>query len=348
MANKILQSIIEITRQRDLDSLEYSLVAALAEMVPVKTVSIYKRLDEDNADAVEEVVQLSITSDEDNEQIYTWGPTPVIIDVGQQLKDCLQSPAPLTYDMDNDLIRLLVPIVCDGNIIGALSLSSSENISSYATLIEAFVRIYSNYLIVFNESERDKLTGLYNRRTYDSKLRRLFVSQKHRQEQRVAFLDVNERRQKTTENHTWLAIFDIDNFKQINDNFGHVFGDEVLLTISQITKACFRNSDLLFRVGGEEFVVVLEPVTYGAANKIFDNFRESIASHNFSQIGRVTISIGYAKITGKDFPPEILERADKALYYAKEHGRNCIYNYEELIKEGRLEPPRISGSIDLF
>ena len=70
--------------------------------MPVKTVSIYTRLDKDNADAVEEVVQLSITSDEDNEQIYTWGPTPVVIDVNQQLKDCLQSPAPLTYDMDND------------------------------------------------------------------------------------------------------------------------------------------------------------------------------------------------------------------------------------------------------
>jgi len=340
--------VIEITQQRDLGSLEYSLVATLAEMVPVDTVSIYKRMDEEDTAVVEEVAQLSISSDANNEKIYHWGPAPVVVQTDQQLENCLHGRTPLSYPVDGSLVCLLVPIVCEGNTIGALSLCSSQDISGFATLIEAFVRIYSNYLVIFNESERDKLTGLYNRRTYDHKLRHLFVTQKNRQAQKVALLDVGERRQKNIESHTWLAIFDIDNFKQINDRFGHVFGDEVLLTISQKLKTSFRNSDLLFRIGGEEFVVILEPVSYTSATKLFDNFRQTIASHDFSQIDAVTISIGYAKITAKDFPPEILERADKALYYAKEHGRNRIYNYESLIKEGLLDPPQRSGAVDLF
>lgn len=348
MRKTVLQSIIEITRQRDLDSLEYSLVAALAEMVPIKTVSIYKLLDEDNPSVIEEVVQLSISTDTNNEQVYTWGPAPEIVDADQQLKNCLQSPSPLTYNLDDGLIRLLLPINCDGNIVGVLGLCSDESLSSFATLIESFVKIYSNYLVVFNESERDKLTGLYNRRTYDIKLRRLFAKKKYKQEQAAALLDTKERRKKAKNNHVWLGVFDIDNFKQINDQFGHVFGDEVLLTISQKLKECFRNSDLIFRIGGEEFVVILEPVSYETANKLYDSFRQTIASHKFAQIDKVTLSIGYAKITGKDYPPEVLERADKALYYAKEHGRNCIYNYEELIKQGLLEPIKRGGGVDLF
>jgi diguanylate cyclase (GGDEF)-like protein len=348
MSDKILQSVIEITQQRDLDSLEYSLVATLAEMVPATSISIYKFTDEAGTEVAEEVVQLSISYGADNEQKYTWSPAPLVISDDQQLESCLNNQEPFIYKLKDDLIRLLVPIVCEGSTVGALSIFSYHDLSQFKTLIEAFVKIYGNYLVIFNESERDKLTGLYNRRTFDNKLRRLFKTQKLRTRLSMKLPDVANRRITKPESTAWLAIFDIDHFKRINDSFGHIFGDEVLLTISQKLKECFRGSDLLFRIGGEEFVVILEPVTQQSAGQLFENFRQKIAVHNFPQIDAVTISIGYAKIMEKDFPPEILERADKALYYAKEHGRNCTYSYEKLIKEELLEPPKRSGGIDLF
>lgn len=143
-------------------------------------------------------------------------------------------------------------------------------------------------------------------------------------------------------------MLDIDHFKAVNDTFGHLYGDEVILLISQRMKECFRNSDLLFRFGGEEFVVVLEPVPAEQAYTILNNFSKKISDHSFPQVGTVTISIGYAMIRERDYPPTILDLADKALYYAKEHSRNCVYNYESLVADGDIQDQKKSGTIDLF
>lgn len=348
MSDKILQSVIEITRQRDLDSLEYSLATTLAEMVPAQSISIYRKESEMDISEAVEVVKLTVSEHGDGDTKYTWSSTPTIIDDDPQLEKCMDSMAPLHYTLESGLTRLIMPVLCDGHTIGALSIGIDADIDPYRTLIEAFTKIYANYLTIFNESERDKLTGLYNRRTFDNKLRRLFTAQKFRKDLSMRPQDIADRRHTHAESSAWLGIFDIDHFKKINDSFGHVFGDEVLLTISHKLRECFRSSDLLFRIGGEEFVVILEPVNKHTAHTLFDNFRKTIAAHLFSQIDAVTISIGYAKIMERDYPPEILERADKALYYAKDHGRNCIYNYERLIKDKLITPQKKSGTIDIF
>lgn len=156
------------------------------------------------------------------------------------------------------------------------------------------------------------------------------------------------RRQFDPDATAWLIITDIDHFKRVNDTYGHVFGDEVILTISQIMKTCFRCSDLLFRVGDEEFVILLEPVRKKTAEKLLNKFRKAISEHKFSQIDNVTVSAGYTSISDKDYPPAILENADKALYYAKENGRNCSYNYESLIQKGKITPAKKGRPVDLF
>ena len=143
-------------------------------------------------------------------------------------------------------------------------------------------------------------------------------------------------------------VLDFDGFKQINDTYGHSYGDEVLLILSQKMKQCFRKKDLLFRFGGDEFVIILEPVTLNEAQDVLERFRFTVANHEFPQVGKITISTGFAKICDKDYPPNILEKADKALYFAKENGRNCIHNYEALISDGKLQEQKTSGSIDLF
>ncbi|MFB3090510.1 MAG: GGDEF domain-containing protein [Gammaproteobacteria bacterium] len=325
-----------MTRQRDLDSLEYSLAATLAELVPAQRISLNKFLKDGNHDQLEEVVHLFIDKDSKNEPSYEWNHEPKIIMADEHITLFIEGLKPVSYK-DKGFICLLMPILSSSKVIGVLSIESKQELSEFETLIDGFTKIYGNYLYILNESERDKLTGLFNRRTFDNKLKRLLKIQRKKQEEYTFSESIDEKRKLEDSSCAWLVMLDIDHFKAVNDTFGHLYGDEVILLISQRMKKCFRNSDLLFRFGGEEFVIVLEPVSTDQAYTILDNFRQTISDHNFPQIGTVTISIGYAMIRENDFPPIILDLADKALYYAKEHSRNCVYNYESLIADGDIQ-----------
>jgi diguanylate cyclase (GGDEF)-like protein len=141
---------------------------------------------------------------------------------------------------------------------------------------------------------------------------------------------------------------DIDHFKRINDEFGHLYGDEVLLLLSRCMQRNFRQTDKLFRFGGEEFVVVLDRTSQPNSLKVLERFRNAIENYNFPQVGRVTISIGYVCLNGIDDPSTLVGRADQALYYAKEHGRNQVCFYEGLLAEGKLVAEHFTDDIQLF
>ena len=97
------------------------------------------------------------------------------------------------------------------------------------------------------------------------------------------------------------------------------------------------------------FVVLLTGQDDAEARSALERFRERVASYLFPQVGHVTISVGYARAALGDYPESVIDRADKALYYAKEHGRNRTHGYEELLGRGELASEGMStGSIDLF
>ena len=345
MPNKILKSVVEITKQRDLDSLECSLVATLAEMLPVIGVSILKTVKDNEPVFTEEVVRLFV--DNNKKDAYSWSIDAIIIVQDDHYRECMQHSKVVIYKHEEGFTRHLFPVDDETQTIGCIAIDSHEDITDQMKLIDGFSKVYENYMIIFNESERDKLTGLFNRRTFEKKLSKLLRSQKNNSKN-FDPEDMPNRRQFDPDATAWLIITDIDHFKRVNDTYGHVFGDEVILTISQIMKTCFRHSDLLFRVGGEEFVILLEPVRKKAAEKLLNKFRKAISEHKFSQIDKVTVSAGYTSISDKDYPPAILENADKALYYAKENGRNCSYNYEALVRKGMITPAKKGRAIDLF
>ncbi|MEN6540815.1 MAG: GGDEF domain-containing protein, partial [Mizugakiibacter sp.] len=280
-------------------------------------------------------------------RVASAAPTPQDAD-DAPLRECLASLRPLQCATARGGSRLLVPLHCDGHALGALALESAGELDGARLLVEGFARIYANYVALLHESERDKLTGLYNRRTFDRRLQRLIEQQRVDRASARAPGATDARRPHADGAHVWLAIFDIDHFKRVNDNFGHVYGDEVILMLSQRMKACFRRSDLLFRFGGEEFVVLLEPAPEAMARRALERFRESVAAQPFPQVGQVTVSLGYARMAPGDYPILVLDRADKALYYAKQHGRNRTCGYEALVAAGELDAPHHAGSVDLF
>ena len=130
-------------------------------------------------------------------------------------------------------------------------------------------------------------------------------------------------------------MIDIDHFKRVNDRFGHLYGDEVLILMANLLRTSFRAYDRIFRFGGEEFVVLLRSATEGKALQVLERFREKVQAYDFPQVGQVTVSIGFASI-GAGAPIEIVGRADQALYFAKEHGRNQVCFYDHLLAQGAL------------
>lgn len=341
MQSSILQSVVDITQQRDLDSMETSLVATLAQLLPVVAVSIIKSNRESGVVHAEVVVSLII--DQSNEVPYCWNVDSHVAVADEHLAACIRSSSITSYQHESGYFRYLFPVFDDSQSIGCLVIDSYDELSEQMSLIEGFGKIYQNYRVLFNESERDKLTGLYNRRTFDNKLNRI---QQYNCE--ATLLPQDERRLPENNANAWLIVVDIDHFKRVNDIYGHVFGDEVILTVSQIMKSSFRKTDLLFRVGGEEFVILLEPVSQRVAVELIERFRNAISDHKFSQIGTVTVSAGFARINGEDYPPAVFDYADKALYYSKEHGRNCAHNYEELVEQGKISVAKKGGKVDFF
>jgi diguanylate cyclase (GGDEF)-like protein len=123
----------------------------------------------------------------------------------------------------------------------------------------------------------------------------------------------------------------------------------VLILMSDLMRESFRVQDKLFRFGGEEFVALLRPAELAHAKRAFDRFRARVESHVFPQVGNVTISIGFARIRLGDTPALVLDSADEALYWAKEHGRNQCHAYETLLETGQLNRPAEAVSeIELF
>ncbi|HBC57160.1 MAG TPA: diguanylate cyclase [Gammaproteobacteria bacterium] len=162
-------------------------------------------------------------------------------------------------------------------------------------------------------SNRDPLTGAYNRRYMDQILGREF--------QRV----------KRYGGELALLMFDLDHFKQINDTYGHQAGDEVLIECTRRISASLRKTDCMSRYGGEEFAVILTNADRRVATSVAERIRQSIASKPIQYNGRqicISASIGLASYTPECLTHHtLIYQADKALYFSKENGRNLLTCY---------------------
>jgi diguanylate cyclase (GGDEF)-like protein len=213
-------------------------------------------------------------------------------------------------------------------------------------VIGGIVSVYRNFQNLLDYSERDSLTGLLNRKTFDDQLAKMLLASTPEPEPPQP--GQPERRQPADENKQWLAVVDVDHFKAVNDKFGHLYGDEVLILIANLMTSSFRSQDRVFRFGGEEFVVLLRSTTLDNAQKIIDRFRVNVETTVFPQVGQVTVSVGFVSISPYESPVNILGRADQALYYAKSHGRNQACHYDQLVSGGQLEAAASNDTAEFF
>ena len=155
----------------------------------------------------------------------------------------------------------------------------------------------------------DALTGLGNRPAFDSAL--------------VRALEQARR----TELPVGLLLLDLDNFKQINDNQGHLQGDQVLADFAALLSQCVRVTDSAFRLGGDEFVVILHDPHEGAAERIAERLANGISAHGPLSTSGVGASLGYSQARPGDDSRRLFDRADGALYEAKGCGKNQLVSY---------------------
>ncbi|MES2583527.1 MAG: GGDEF domain-containing protein [Pseudomonadota bacterium] len=209
------------------------------------------------------------------------------------------------------------------------------------------VTMYGNILDMLDYSERDALTGLWNRKPFDD----LFY--KTLKPTEAVAVDqspdgIEHRATTNTPSNYWLAMVDIDHFKQVNDTYGHLIGDEVLILVARLLKTSFRAYDRVYRFGGEEFLVVLRSADHDAAVAAVERFRTAMAAYEFPQAGHITASVGVTEIVTGDSPAAACERADQAVYYAKHHGRNQVCSEADLVRRGLLKMDLKVGDVELF
>ncbi len=161
-------------------------------------------------------------------------------------------------------------------------------------------------------SRTDGLTGLVNRKSFDETLATCLA------------------KLETPEASPCLLMCDIDHFKQINDTYGHVFGDKVIRAVAGVIKENVKGRDTAARFGGEEFVILLPETSLQGAIALAEQIRQSIERGRIKRgnqdetVARVTLSIGVARHQPHEEPTSLIERADKALYAAKQGGRNRV------------------------
>ena len=346
--NALFHHLAEITHCREHDQLDLAAITALQQLTCAVSATILEVSQANGRLFMQAKAQVEPDS------VRTWFDSMPGMDIENRLLPC---PQPLAEGIlrraalveardENGLYLMWLPVWLNERIHCCVVLAYKTHCDADTRLtIDGIVTVYANHKDLLDYSERDSLTGLLNRKTFDARFARMTA--RCVVQRQNALPDQPERRHSEQARENWLAVVDIDHFKRINDRFGHLYGDEVLILLANLLKSSFRANERIFRFGGEEFVVLLRSATLENATMVFERLRRLIEQYDFPQVGRVTISLGFVSISG-DTPVVVLGHADQALYYAKQHGRNQIQLYDRLVAEKLLEAENASGSVEFF
>ncbi|MCU1383995.1 MAG: hypothetical protein JWL71_2692 [Acidobacteria bacterium] len=219
-----------------------------------------------------------------------------------------------------------VPILSGRDTLGVLCVTDKRGDRPFSTLDVTTLRTFTAGAALAFERERalhaaqmyehaaavDPVTGLFNRRYFQVRL------------------DEELQRSIRHEMPVGLLLIDLDDFKAVNDSYGHLAGDTVLWDIADILHRCVRIFDVCARFGGEEYVIVMPAATNGTAYRLAERVRQCVEAYRPASAAladlRITVSIGFAISSSNTTVHDLLDEADKALYSAKQQGKNRIGN----------------------
>ncbi len=228
------------------------------------------------------------------------------------------------------------PICVDRKLLEMVEIRRSPVIRCNTESLAHVLSIYCNFVRILHMQERDALTGVLNRGAFDSQISAIAQSLRQSQDLRA------------DPARWWLIMLDVDHFKQVNDQFGHLIGDEVLLLAARLMVKTVRAVDRVYRYGGEEFAILVSPCRRADARTLAERVRQCLAQAHFPQVEHITISAGMAPIDSFDHVANIVGRADKALYQAKRGGRNRVCEYAEQAAVSFGPGLQTPGALELF
>lgn len=349
--SQLLDSVADFTDKRNRDTLDVTMASVLFDLLAPQRMNLWRVIEHEGSLRLRLRAGLSAGQPiAISDPALDPGEMPQL-DSRPELRACYDANAPLHAAPDaKGRIVCAFPVATERQVVGLLEVEASRPWSAeHDRLVHGMLRIYRNYLAVLDYSEHDELTGLLNRKTFESAFERVLTRNDMPDPPARGVEWIGRRATPPADAVPWLAVVDIDFFKRINDRFGHLYGDEVLLLLARLMRATFRADDLLFRFGGEEFVLLLARLGEDEAGPVIERFRKRVEQFDFPQIGQVTISVGYTQMAPADNASAAFDRADEALYYAKQHGRNCSYSYEILLGSGAIAPkPVRQDDVELF
>lgn len=319
---QLLQSVTRLVEKPDIRALELSLIATLSKIVNATSIRLCQLQHDPDAPGRPMLV-------------YADPYESIPLESAPAFVECAKTERKVVVRKGAHFLGIH-PISVRSGMVGFLVIECDKEDAHDEEVISILLDFYKNYASLLHDSERDVLTGLLNRKSFYEKVLQLIGSQR------------SVAPSADGSGGCCLAVIDIDHFKKVNDHYGHLVGDETLILFARSMVDAFRGGDLLFRMGGEEFVVVLKDVNRERAFMVLERLRHSIETRDFPQLGKLTASIGASLLAAGDMPNNIIDRADKALYYAKANGRNQVHFYEDLISQGKLSAMQRQTDIELF
>ncbi len=340
--SEVVNHLADLTGFRDRDLVDVTLVSAFRDLLQPQSVAIYRLVGEANTQCWLTRARLRAgESTPSADSAWTDAADLPARDALPHHQRCLLEQQPVCLRQGRSTLTLFA-LATEGDAAGVLEVRTAKALSAaQRSLVSSILRVYRNLQSLLDYSERDTLTGLLNRKTFDDSFLRM-TSQEPAVSGRPAGAPMRGGAA------AWLGVVDIDHFKLVNDRHGHLIGDEVLLLLGRLMRSSFRYQDQLYRFGGEEFVVLLRADEAGQALAAYERLRRNVAAYVFPRVGHVSVSIGFTEVRIGDSPAGAFERADKAVYHAKDNGRDQVVHYGDLLTDGVLAEEAHLGDVELF
>jgi diguanylate cyclase (GGDEF)-like protein len=334
----LIDSVADLIDGRDRDGLEATLARIAFELAGARTLTFWRVYHRGER----AVLRRRVVLPEELEGAGEADDIPIVM-ASEPLRLAFESKNVARWrDRPDDPAGCVFPVFSGADLLGLLEIKVPSDLDrARIALVSGMLRVYRSHLAALDYADTDELTGLANRRTFDDQFNRVVLGETHRRN--------GLRAEDGHGSRAHLGVADIDFFKHVNDRFGHPYGDEVLMLFAGLMRDSFREGDKLFRVGGEEFVVLMSNCAVDNALIAFERFRSAVEAFQFPQVGRVTVSIGVTSLRPGDAASAAFGRADQALYSAKRRGRNRVLLYDPKDVSPALESRRPqTADVELF
>jgi len=355
----LVEHIIKLTDHRERDLLELTLSKALIDLLPLQRVVIARIVSEEGVKRWLEVATLDAKGGGKvvDPLRVDFMSLPLVEDERHRLQ-CVQSRDRVEFAWAGEEGPRItyIPLFADSRNVdeGVVEIHSASVLTpQQLQTIDTVQHVFRNMYNLLAYSDRDALTGLLNRKSlddtfYSAVLEELDEGAEAKSKALEAPIEPgHERRHRVPPNY-WLGTVSVDNFGIIGDKSGHLIAEEVLLLVARILNNTFRTYDRLYRFGSEQFAVLMHCPDEALVLAAFERFRANMEKFNFPQVGRVTASAGFTRITADDSPSTALERAERAVDYAQHHGYNKVFSHADLVRKGLFGDTVKVGAVDIF